>query len=90
MKAVEFVKNFANRNNFKYKEDKVGNIVISVPASKGKENSPVIVLQGHVDMVCEMNKGTKHDFDKDPIKLLNIGVVGKRLIVILRHQIMTY
>ncbi len=72
-KAVEFVKNFANRNNFKYKEDKVGNIVISVPASKGKENSPVIVLQGHVDMVCEMNKGTKHDFDKDPIKLLNIG-----------------
>ncbi|MFZ1289135.1 MAG: aminoacyl-histidine dipeptidase [Melioribacteraceae bacterium] len=72
-KAVEFVKQFAKRNNFQFKEDKVGNVVISVPTTKGKEKSPTIVLQGHVDMVCEMNKGTKHDFDKDPIKLINIG-----------------
>ena len=72
-KAVEFVREYARRNNFKFDEDKVGNIVIHVPASKGKEKSPTIVLQGHVDMVCEMNKGTKHDFDKDPIKLINTG-----------------
>ena len=72
-KAVAFVREYAKRNNFNYKEDKVGNIVIHVPATKGKEKSPVIVLQGHVDMVCEMNKGTKHDFDKDPIKLVNTG-----------------
>ncbi len=72
-KAVEFVKEFARKNNFKFKEDEVGNVVIFVPASKGKEKSPTIVLQGHVDMVCEMNKGTKHDFDKDPIKLINTG-----------------
>lgn len=72
-KAVEFVREFARKNNFKFKEDKVGNIVILVPASKGKEKSPTIVLQGHVDMVCEMNKGTKHDFDKDPIKLIKDG-----------------
>ena len=72
-KAVDFVKEFAKKNNFNFKEDKVGNIVIEVPASKGKEKSPTIVLQGHVDMVCEMNKGTKHDFDKDPIKLVNTG-----------------
>ncbi|MBK7103846.1 MAG: aminoacyl-histidine dipeptidase [Ignavibacteriae bacterium] len=72
-KAVEFVKQFAQKNNFKFKEDKVGNVLIFVPASKGKEKSPTIVLQGHVDMVCEMNKGTKHDFDKDPIKLINTG-----------------
>jgi dipeptidase D len=72
-KAVEFVKDYARKNDFQFKEDKVGNIVIQVPASKGKEKSPTIVLQGHVDMVCEMNKGTKHDFDKDPIKLVNTG-----------------
>lgn len=72
-KAVEFVRQFAIKNNFKFKEDKVGNIVISIPASKGKEKSPTIVLQGHVDMVCEKNKGTKHDFDKDPIKLVKSG-----------------
>ena len=64
-KAVEFVRDF--------KEDKVGNIVISVPASKGKEKSATVVLQGHVDMVCEKNKGTVHDFDKDPIKLIKKG-----------------
>jgi dipeptidase D len=72
-KAVEFVREYARKNNFKFDEDKVGNIVIHVPATKGKEKSPTTVLQGHVDMVCEMNKGTKHDFDKDPIKLLNTG-----------------
>ncbi|MBK8945740.1 MAG: aminoacyl-histidine dipeptidase [Ignavibacteriae bacterium] len=72
-KAVEFVKQFAQKNNFNFKEDKVGNIVIYIPATKGKEKSPIIVLQGHVDMVCEKNKGTNHDFDKDPIKLINTG-----------------
>ena len=72
-KAVKFVKEFARKNNFKFDEDKVGNIVIHVPATKGKEKSPIVVLQGHVDMVCEKNKGTKHDFDKDPIKLVNTG-----------------
>jgi len=72
-KAVEFVREYARRNNFKFDEDKVGNIVIHVPSSKGKEKSPTVVLQGHVDMVCEKNKGTKHDFDKDPIKLVNNG-----------------
>ncbi len=72
-KAVEFVKEFAKKNNFNFREDKVGNVVIEIPATKGKEKSPTIVLQGHVDMVCEMNKGTKHDFDNDPIKLINTG-----------------
>lgn len=72
-KAVEFVRVYAKRNNFNFKEDKVGNILIDIPATKGKEKSPTVVLQGHVDMVCEKNKNTKHDFDKDPIKLINTG-----------------
>ena len=52
------VRAFANEHNFNFVEDKVGNIVIKVPATKGYENKPVLVLQGHVDMVCEKNKGT--------------------------------
>jgi len=72
-KAVEFVKQYAIKNNFKFKEDHVGNVVIHVPGTKGKEKSKTIVLQGHVDMVCEKNKGTKHDFDNDPIKLIRDG-----------------
>lgn len=69
----EHVKQFARNHNFSYKEDKTGNIVISVPASSGYENSPGIVIQGHMDMVCEKNKGTSHNFDTDPIELVRDG-----------------
>lgn len=72
-KAVQFVREYAKRNNFKFEEDSVGNIVVHIPASLGKENSPTIVLQGHVDMVCEKNKDKKHNFDTDPITLINTG-----------------
>lgn len=72
-KILQYVKEFAAKHNLEVKEDSVGNLVLKVPASKGYENSPVVVLQGHVDMVCEKNKGTKHDFDNDPIKLVRQG-----------------
>jgi dipeptidase D len=48
--------------------DAAGNVLIEVPATKGREKSPVVVLQGHLDMVCEKNSATKHDFERDPIK----------------------
>jgi dipeptidase D len=67
-KAVEFVVDFAKKHNLPYKVDKVGNVVISKPASKGKEKSPTVVLQTHLDMVPQKNSGTIHDFEKDPIQ----------------------
>ncbi len=69
-KIIEYVKNFAEKRNLTYKIDKVGNILISIPASNGHEKSPTVVLQGHIDMVCEKNKGTVHDFENDPIILV--------------------
>ncbi|MEM8929986.1 MAG: beta-Ala-His dipeptidase [Acidobacteriota bacterium] len=51
-------------------EDDAGNLVASVPASAGRESAPTIVLQAHLDMVCEKNAGTEHDFDQDPIRLI--------------------
>jgi dipeptidase D len=51
-----------------FEEDEVGNIVVRKPGTPGFENAPSVVMQGHVDMVCEKNKGTEHDFDNDPIK----------------------
>ncbi|MCK9280137.1 MAG: aminoacyl-histidine dipeptidase [Melioribacteraceae bacterium] len=69
-KVVEYLRKFATDNKLVYREDSVSNIIMEVPATKGLENKPTIVLQGHVDMVCEMNKGTEHDFMKDPIKLI--------------------
>lgn len=67
------VREFAAKNNFNFEEDKVGNIVIKVPATPGYENAPTIVLQGHLDMVCEKNKSTEHDFDNDPIEIMRDG-----------------
>jgi dipeptidase D len=68
-KILNYLKSWADENKFSHKQDKVGNLVVSVPASNGMEDLPVIVIQGHVDMVCEMNKGTKHNFDTDPLTL---------------------
>jgi dipeptidase D len=48
-------------------EDKTGNIVVRKPARPGRERAPMVLLQGHLDMVCEKNEGTKHDFATDPI-----------------------
>jgi dipeptidase D len=53
-----------------WKEDSVGNIVISRPAAAGMENAPGIILQSHMDMVCEKNSGSDHNFDTDPLKLI--------------------
>jgi len=68
-KILAYLKNLCEELKLTYKEDKVGSLVISIPATKGYEKAPVVVLQAHVDMVCEKNKGTEHDFDNDPLKL---------------------
>jgi dipeptidase D len=72
-KVREYVIEAAKRNNLTYKMDPVGNVVVQKPATPGLEKKPIIVFQGHLDMVCEKNKGTEHDFSKDPIKLLRDG-----------------
>jgi dipeptidase D len=71
--AGEYVISVAKKNNLPYKIDEAGNIIVSAPASPGYENRPAIVLQGHLDMVCEKNKDTVHDFTKDPLKLKKEG-----------------
>jgi dipeptidase D len=65
--------NWANNNRFESKTDKAGNLVIKVPASTGYENSPVVIIQGHLDMVCEKTPDSTHDFTKDPIALIEDG-----------------
>ncbi len=69
-KILSYLKDFCKKNNLTYKQDKILNICIKKPATAGMGNLPGVVLQGHVDMVCEKNAGTEHDFTVDPIKLL--------------------
>jgi dipeptidase D len=47
--------------------DRAGNLVVRVPASPGYDEAPTVVLQGHLDMVCEKTPESKHDFNKDAI-----------------------
>jgi dipeptidase D len=72
-KIRAYVRDFAKQHGLDFKEDETGNIVIEVPASAGKENVPKVILQGHVDMVCEKNKSTEHDFANDPLKVKREG-----------------
>lgn len=53
--------------------DDVGNILIKIKASSGLEDAPAVVLQGHIDMVCEKNSDTEFDFEKDSLVLVRDG-----------------
>jgi len=67
-KIREYLLAFAKQYGLKSKTDKTGNVVISKPASSGMEGKPTVILQSHMDMVCEKNSDVDHDFTKDPIK----------------------
>lgn len=69
-KIRQYVIEVAKRNGLECKLDNVENVVVKKPASLSLEGKPIVVLQSHLDMVCEKNKETQHDFSKDPIKLM--------------------
>ncbi len=71
-KIREYLISFAKSRSLEYKVDRVGNLVIY----KGKGNNPV-VLQAHMDMVCEKEFDVDHDFSKDPIKTTMLNGVIK-------------
>jgi len=69
-KLVAWLMNWADKNGLEARTDEALNVLIEVPASIGYENSETLVLQGHLDMVCEKAKGSQHDFDADPIEFI--------------------
>ena len=62
-KIIQFLLDFAQANGLKVRRDEIGNVLISKPATPGRENDPVVVLQSHMDMVCEKNSETEHNFE---------------------------
>ncbi len=66
-KIIAYLKAFGESHKIDTVVDKAGNVLMRKPATKGKENLKTVVLQSHVDMVCEKNSNVQHDFLTDPI-----------------------
>lgn len=73
-KAIsDYLVAFAKERNLWVHQDKANNVIIKKAGSNGYENHKPVVIQGHMDMVCEKNNDVIHDFLKDPIKVIYDG-----------------
>lgn len=68
-KIRAYLVDFARKHHLDVKTDKTGNVLIRKPATPGREGKPCVILQSHMDMVCEKNGDSKHDFETDPIEV---------------------
>lgn len=71
--ACVYVEKVAEANGLVHERDEFGNVLVRKPATDGLEAAPTVVVQGHLDMVCQANADSSHDFEKDPIRLLRDG-----------------
>ena len=67
-KMIAYLKEFGKKNGLDTLVDEAGNVLIKKPATPGLENRKTVVLQSHIDMVCEKNNDVNHDFLNDPIE----------------------
>jgi len=67
--ASDYLVGFARERKLEVFQDKALNVIIRKPGTPGYEAAPAVILQGHMDMVCEKAKGVRHDFTKDPLTL---------------------
>jgi dipeptidase D len=72
-KIIAFLKEFGEKNGLETHVDEAGNVLIRKAATPGKENLKTVILQAHMDMVCEKNNNVKHDFLTDPIETVVEG-----------------
>lgn len=72
-KIRQWLVDFAKQHNIEYHLDATGNVLMRKPATPGYEDHQTIVMQGHIDMVCEKNSGVDHDFENDPIETIIEG-----------------
>lgn len=69
----DYLVDFAKAHNLEFIQDNALNVLIKKPATAGYENVPTVIIQGHMDMVCEKNKSTNHNFTSDPLTLIVQG-----------------
>lgn len=71
----DYLVRFAKERNLDVIQDSYNNVIISKNGTKGYESSPKVIIQGHLDMVCEKNNSKQHNFEVDPIELIVDGDV---------------
>ena len=72
-KISAYLMEFARNHGLEAAQDSAGNVVILKEGTEGYENSPVVILQGHSDMVCEKKPGSSHDFQTEGLDLILEG-----------------
>ena len=72
-KLARWFADWAAERRYPTRRDETGNLCIKVSATAGYEAAPTVILQGHMDMVCEKTPDSRHDFDRDPIRLVRNG-----------------
>lgn len=70
---VDHVLQWAAEHGFETRRDETGNVVVRVPATEGHEKAPVVVIQGHLDMVCERNRDSEVDPETEPLRVVLDG-----------------
>ena len=68
-KVIEFIKNFGENLGLETNVDEIGNVIIKKPATSGMEDRKSIVLQSHLDMVCQKNSDINFDFETQGIEM---------------------
>lgn len=68
-RVIAFIKNFGENLGLPTSVDEVGNVIIKKPATAGMENRQTVVLQSHLDMVCQKNNDVDFDFDTQGIEM---------------------
>lgn len=69
----DYLKSVGEELGYETIQDELNNIIIRKPATPGYENSEGVIIQGHMDMVCEKEDDIKHDFEKDPLEIMIEG-----------------
>ena len=77
--VADYIESFVSRLGLECVRDTTGNVFVRKDACEGYENTPAVLLQGHMDMVCEKNAGVQHDFERDGLDLFIEGdLLGAR------------
>ena len=72
-KIADYICKFAKIRGLEYKKDKLFNVIVKKDATPGYENKKTILFQAHIDMVCEKTLDSNHNFETDPIEIIESG-----------------